>query len=169
MKCMKKLIAVVLAAVMAMTLLTACGGGGSSGASNGIVDKGDELTKAINAELKKQGSDIQVTYDKETTEKLATACYKYANWLKDNPDSTEDQKDEAENKAFESLEIKGRYLNGKRTFDGTESALQSIAISIATRIKKSEDTHNTHYQKIGYATLVDATGRPCEMWYLAVQ
>lgn len=38
MKCVKKLVAVLLIAVMALTLLTACGGGGSS------AETGNQLT-----------------------------------------------------------------------------------------------------------------------------
>ena len=51
MKCVKKLVAVLLIAVMALTLLTACGGGGSS------AETGNQLTAKINNQLADDNSD----------------------------------------------------------------------------------------------------------------
>ena len=56
MKCVKKLVAVLLTAVMALTLLTACGGGGGS------AETGNQLTAKINNQLADDNSDIRLTY-----------------------------------------------------------------------------------------------------------
>lgn len=69
MKCVKKLVAVLLTAVMALTLLTACGGGGGwSGTSN--ADVGRRLTSKINSKLRDTG--ISLTYSDTLTNQIIT-------------------------------------------------------------------------------------------------
>lgn len=69
MKCVKKLVAVLLTAVMALTLLTACGGGGGwSGTSN--ADVGRRLTSKINSKLSDTG--ISLTYSDTLTNQIIT-------------------------------------------------------------------------------------------------
>lgn len=168
MKCIKKLVAVLLTAVMAMSLLTACGGGGG-GASNGVTNKSNEVTDAINAELKKQGVNIQLTYDKATEQTLATAYTKYAEILKDVPNPTSDQKSQARSEAFKAAGVKSPYLRGTKSYKGTESDMQKIETSIAATIKEVYDESHVNYKKIGFATLFDTNGQPYELWYLVVE
>ena len=70
MKCVKKLVAVLLIAVMALTLLTACGGGGSS------AETGNQLTAKINNQLADDNSDIRLTYSDKLSSQ-ATVCLQY--------------------------------------------------------------------------------------------
>ena len=70
MKCVKKLVAVLLIAVMALTLLTACGGGGSS------AETGNQLTAKINNQLADDNSDIRLTYSDKLSSQ-AIVCLQY--------------------------------------------------------------------------------------------
>lgn len=69
MKCVKKLVAVLLTAVMALTLLTACGGGGSA-------ETGNQLTAKINNQLADDNSDIRLTYSDKLSSQ-AIVCLQY--------------------------------------------------------------------------------------------
>lgn len=165
MKCIKKLVAVLLTAVMAMTLLTACGGS-SGGSSNGINDKTNAMTKKINAELKNQGSSIQVTYDKTIEGTLKKVYAQYAENLKGISNPTTQQENKALEDALNTVEIKGRWSMGTKWFNGTDSDVEGVSKSIATSIKTSAEKYNRNYKKIGYVTLLDAAGRPRELWYM---
>ena len=59
MKCIKKMLAALVACTMVMTLLTACGG-----ASNG---KGNPMLDAVNEILKSSGSKVVLEYSPELT------------------------------------------------------------------------------------------------------
>ena len=72
MKCVKKLVAVLLTAVMALTLLTACGGSG--GASS--AETGNQLTAKINNQLADDNSDIRLTYSDKLSSQ-AIICLQY--------------------------------------------------------------------------------------------
>ena len=58
----RKMMAVLLAAALTLTMLTACGGGGSSRAS---VDAKVKLTESVNEALKKGGYTKVLKYDAE--------------------------------------------------------------------------------------------------------
>lgn len=58
----RKMMAVLLAAALTLTMLTACGGGGSSRAS---VDAKVKLTESVNEALKKDGYTEILKYDAE--------------------------------------------------------------------------------------------------------
>lgn len=74
MKCVKKLVAVLLTAVMALTLLTAYGGGGGGGISGGeslgsvFSFTAEELTAELNKELSSNA-----VYDKYLGDRFAAA------------------------------------------------------------------------------------------------
>ena len=72
MKCVKKLVAVLLTAVMALSLLTACGGGGGSGSA----ETGNQLTAKINNQLADDNSDIRLTYSDKLSSQ-AIVCLQY--------------------------------------------------------------------------------------------
>ena len=73
MKRFKKLAAVLLACVMALTLLTACSGGGGSGAGNAS----QQLTNKVNEKLKDIG--VVVQYDSKLDDKAVTCLDYYLN------------------------------------------------------------------------------------------
>ena len=52
----KKLLALVLSALMAVTMLTACGGGGSGSGGNGVIDL-DRISRQVNASV--EGAKIE--------------------------------------------------------------------------------------------------------------
>ena len=58
----RKMMAVLLAAALTLTMLTACGGGGSGRAS---VDAKVKLTESVNEALKKDGYTEILKYDAE--------------------------------------------------------------------------------------------------------
>ena len=66
MKHLKKLVAMLLVSVMALTMLTACGGGSSS--SSIFKYTGQQLTDAINKKL-----NANLTYDENLGDRFATA------------------------------------------------------------------------------------------------
>ena len=65
----RKMMAVLLAAALTLTMLTACGGGGSGRAS---VDAKVKLTESVNEALKKDGYTEILKYDAEL-DKLHTS------------------------------------------------------------------------------------------------
>ena len=58
----RKMMAVLLAAALTLTMLTACGGGGSG---RNAVNEKVELTKSVNEALKKGGYTKVLKYDAE--------------------------------------------------------------------------------------------------------
>lgn len=72
MKCVKKLVAVLLTAVMALTLLTACGGGGSTSGGDSMETvfnfTGEELTQLLNESL-----ESDMVYDEYLGDRFADA------------------------------------------------------------------------------------------------
>ena len=58
----RKMMAVLLAAALTLTMLTACGGGGSG---RNAVNEKVELTKSVNEALKKDGYTEVLKYDAE--------------------------------------------------------------------------------------------------------
>ena len=82
----RKMMAVLLAAALTLTMLTACGGGGSG---RGGVDAKVKLTKSVNEALKKDKYTVSLNYDAE----LDKTAYDYrttdagrmnADWEKNN-------------------------------------------------------------------------------------
>ena len=82
----RKMMAVLLAAALTLTMLTACGGGGSGRAS---VDAKVKLTESVNEALKKDKYTVSLNYDAE----LDKTAYDYrttdagrmnADWEKNN-------------------------------------------------------------------------------------
>ena len=55
-KKMKRLVAVLLAGVMALTMLTACGGGSGSGGGNDFIDRSSSIEEALNAQMASRGT-----------------------------------------------------------------------------------------------------------------
>lgn len=68
MKHLKKLVAMLLVSVMALTMLTACGGGSGSSSSSIFKYTGQQLTDAINKKL-----NANLTYDENLGDRFATA------------------------------------------------------------------------------------------------
>ena len=77
MKFYKKLLAVVLATVLALSMLTACGGG--TPLTQPDIEKGKEIAAALNEIRAKLGED-EVAFDKEYSVKLTEYANAYTNW-----------------------------------------------------------------------------------------
>lgn len=77
MKCIKKLVALTLAAVLALAMLTACGGDAAMGALDFV--KGEELTKALN-EARVANKSSELNFDKEGTEGLKEYANAFLDW-----------------------------------------------------------------------------------------
>jgi len=76
MKMFKKLAAVALAAVLALTVLAGCGG---SALIQPDIAKGKEIADALN-EVRGEIGENQVTFDEEYTKKLTEYANAYTNW-----------------------------------------------------------------------------------------
>lgn len=61
MKKMKRIVAVLLAGVMALTMLTACGGGSGSGGGNDFIDRSSRIEEALNAQMASSGTPFNNT------------------------------------------------------------------------------------------------------------
>lgn len=163
MKHLKKLAAVLLTAVMAMTLLTACGGGGG-GASNGISDASDEFTKAINVQLKADGSDIELTYNVELSKKTVTYLNVYQGELKDVTQPTDAQVEAANKKALEAVGLdpdKDYVMTYTAVNYGPEEAAGAAAPLIESQAEKGKKA-----AEIGYMTLLNENKRPMGLFMI---
>ena len=79
MKCIKKLVAITLAAVLALTMLTACGGTPEEPLTQPNINKGKEIAAALN-EARVAAGKKEVTFDEEYSVKLTEYANAYTNW-----------------------------------------------------------------------------------------
>lgn len=141
MKTVKKLLALVLASALALTLLTGCGGGGGGNSTDIVVDgrpmslsksRVTSFENAFDNEMKEYGY-VGVTYDSATTDFL----YKTL-------------KEAAKNQATDSYAIAGvAYVSNPDWNDVAEEAAYQLAKWAA------ENGVNYANQKYGYVRLTD--------------
>ena len=79
MKCIKKLVALTLAAVLALTMLTACGGTPAEPLTQPDINKGKEIAAALN-EARVAAGKKEVPFDEEYSVKLTEYANAYTNW-----------------------------------------------------------------------------------------
>ena len=79
MKCIKKLVALTLAAVLALTMLTACGGTPAEPLTQPDINKGKEIAAALN-EARVAAGKKEVPFDEEYSVKLTEYANTYTNW-----------------------------------------------------------------------------------------
>ena len=152
MKRFKKFVAVLLACVMALTLLTACGGGASGGSSNSGEEVMKQLTAKINENVKDLG--ISMTYDTQL-DKRAEVC---GNVLlaKLNAGASEEVAEDAAMEAA-GLNEDDYYFMVYRP-NGTQNQMNNIASVFGAQARKEYQANGKAGKKIGYAGMVDASG-----------
>lgn len=79
MKCIKKLVALTLAAVLALAMLTACGGTPTEPLTQPDINKGKEIAAALN-EARVAAGKKEVPFDEEYSVKLTEFANAYTNW-----------------------------------------------------------------------------------------
>lgn len=79
MKCIKKLVALTLAAVLALAMLTACGGTPAEPLTQPDINKGKEIAAALNEARVAAGKE-KVPFDEEYSVKLTEYANAYTNW-----------------------------------------------------------------------------------------
>ena len=79
MKCIKKLVALTLAAVLALAMLTACGGTPAEPLTQPDINKGKEIAAALN-EARVAAGKKEVPFDEEYSVKLTEYANAYTNW-----------------------------------------------------------------------------------------
>ena len=144
MKCVKKLVAVLLTAVMALTLLTACGGGGS-GSSIDIAEE-QKLTNAINRNLSNWGG-TTVTYNNRLDYQLATLMEHIL-----NEDIDYDNEAEVE-AAFEEAGIDKNSYGA--IYTTSVVTMESAAGVLANKIMTKNNSLHKTAKEIGYYPFYD--------------
>ena len=152
MKRFKKLVAVLLACVMALTLLTACGGGASGGSSNSGEEVMKQLTAKINENVKDLG--ISMTYDTQL-DKRAEVCGNVLLTKLNNGASEA----EAENAAMKAAGLNNNdYYFMIYTPNGSQNQMDNIATVFSAQARKEYQANEKAGKKIGYAGMIDDSG-----------
>lgn len=163
MKRFKKFVAVLLACVMALTLLTACGGGASGGSSNSGEEVMKQLTAKINENVKDLG--ISMTYDTQL-DRQAEVC---GNVLlaKLNADASEEGIKEAKDAAMKAAGLnEDDYYFMVYKPNGTQNQMNNIAFVFGAQARKEYQANRKAGKKIGYAGIIDTSGNI--MWFYAL-
>ena len=145
MKAFKKLVAAVLVCVMALTMLTACGGGSSSGGFSSAA-----FTKKVNDKLAAKGSSIVLQNDDAMVAKakiLANGMNISASEISGMTEvQIEDYATKKLMKAYAAADIDTRNEDFVHLYDGTE---EELAEKLAGEIIKGASYATVN--KIGFA------------------
>lgn len=158
MKCIKKLVALTLAAVLALAMLTACGGTPAEPPIQPDIEKGKEIAAALN-EARVAAGKKEVPFDEEYSVKLTEYANAYTNWQ--FAMRAYDQNKTAENEAALNA-AKQKYDEASKKLPGGISSGRLISVNVARFDAVKESGRNYFIRKDGdYHLLATWEGDMC--------
>lgn len=160
MKCIKKLVALTLAAVLALTMLTACGGTPEEPLTQPNINKGKEIAAALN-EARVAAGKKEVAFDEEYSVKLTEYANAYTNWQLAM--RAYDQNKTAENKAALDA-AKQKYDEASKNLPSGVSGGRMLKVNVAAfdNVKASGRNYFAGTDKDGnYYPLATQEGNMC--------